>query len=104
MTGGLDCLDLCQQRAPLLILHPAQVDDHVDLRCPFVHSRLRLEALDGGGVVAVGEADDRADGETTLKVFRRLFHIAGRDADAGAAIADAVITDLLDLRPGGSLG
>ena len=77
VTGGLDRLDLLQQGVPLLVLHPAQVDDHVDLRCALFYSGLRLEALDGGGVVAVGEADDGADGQAALEVLCRLLHVAG---------------------------
>ena len=36
--------------------------------------------------------------------IRRLLHVAGRDAHAGAAVSGPVVADLLDLLPGGGLG
>ena len=99
----LDIPDLAEHLVIQAILHPADVDDHVDLGRAVGHGVGRLEALGGGGVVAVGEADDGADGDPAGHIFRRLLHIAGGDADAGAAIFDAVIADGLDLLPGGAL-
>ena len=99
----LDIPDLAEHLVIQAILHPADVDDHVDLGRAVGHGVGRLEAFGGGGVVAVGEADDGADGDPAGHIFRRLLHIAGGDADAGAAIFDAVIADGLDLLPGGAL-
>ena len=99
----LDGLDLVQHLLVQAVLDPADVDDHVDLRRAVLHGVGGLKALGGGGIVAVGEADDGADGDLAVHIFRRLLHIAGGDADAGAAVLHAVVADGLDLRPCGGL-
>ncbi len=103
-AGVLDGLDLRQQIIPLPVLHPADVDDHVHFLRAVFHRVCRHEALGRGGVVAVGEADDGADGQLAPDILRRLFHVAGGDADAGALVFHPVVADGLDLLPGGSLG
>ena len=104
LAGGLDGLDFRQELVPLLVLHPADVDDHVHFLRPVVHGVRCHEAFGGGGVIAVGEADDRADGQLALDILRRLLYIAGGDADAGALVLHSIVADGLDLRPGSSLG
>ena len=102
MAGDFHGVDLLENLVVLAFLDPAEVDDHVDLG--------GHEALGCGGVIAVGEADDRADGQLAKAVVlllgnivRGVVHIGLRDADARAAVFDAVVTDLLDVLPGGSL-
>ena len=104
MAGLLHGLDLMEQVIPLLVFYPADVDDHVHFLRAVVHSVGGHEALGGGGVVAVGKADDGADGQLARHILRRLLHIAGGDAHAGAAVLHAVVADALDLGPGGRLG
>ena len=104
MAGLLYGLDLREQVLPLPVLHPAEVDDHIHLFSAVVHSISGHEALGCGGVIAVGEADDGADRQLARHILRRLLHIAGGDAHAGAAVLHAVIADGLDLVPGGRLG
>ncbi|CAN4040397.1 HNH endonuclease, partial [Dysosmobacter welbionis] len=104
LAGGLHGLDLGEQVIPLLILHPAQVDDHVHLLGAVLHGVRGHEALGGGGVIPVGEADHRADGQLSRHILRRLLDIAGRDADAGAAVLHTIVADGPDLLPGGRLG
>ena len=110
MAGDLDGVDLLEDLVVLALLDPAEVDDHVDLGRAVGDGRLSLHALDAAGRVAVGEADDRADGQLAKAVVLLLgnivcgvIHIGLRDADARAAVFDAVVTDLLDVLPGGGL-
>ena len=115
MAGDFHRVDLLKDLVVLALLDPAEVDDHVDLGRAVVHGVGGLKALGGGGVVAVGrvavgEADDRADGQLAEAivlllgdVVRGVIHIGLRDADARAAVFDAVVTDLLDVLPGGGL-
>ena len=110
MAGDLDGVDLLKDLVVLALLDPAEVDDHVDLGRAVGDGGLGLHALDAAGRVAVGEADDRADGQLAEAVVlllgnivRGVVHIGLRDADARAAVFDAVVTDLLDVLPGGGL-
>ena len=103
VTVTLDGLDLIQHLVVQAVLHPTDVDDHVHLGRAVFHRVGSLEALGGGGVVAVGEADNGADGDLSVHIRRRLLHIAGGDTHAGAAVLDTVVADGLDLIPGGTL-
>ena len=103
VTVTLDGLDLLQHLVIQAILHPTDVDDHVHLGHTVFHRVGSLEALGGGGVVAVGKTDDGADGDLAVHITRRLLHIAGGNAHAGAAVLDTVVADGLDLIPGGTL-
>ena len=60
-----------------------------------------LRRLDGRGVVAIGEANHRADGHPPGGVLRGPLYIGGRDAHAGAAVVDALLHHLADVLPGG---
>ena len=104
VAGLLYGLDFREQVLPLPVLHPAEVDDHIHLLRAVIHGVGGHEALGCGGVIAVGEADDGADRQLARHILRRLLHIAGGDAHAGAAVLHAVIADGLDLVPGGRLG
>ena len=104
MASLLHGLDLREQVIPLPVLHPAEVDDHVHLGRAVIHGVRGHEALGGGGVIPVGEADHRADGQLSRHILRRLLDIACRDADAGAAVLHTIVADGLDLLPGGRLG
>ena len=103
-AGPLHRLDLLQHLVPQLVLHPAQVDHHVDLLGPVGDGLLGLKDLDHGGGVAVGKADHRAHRQLVPQVVRRLLHVAGGDTHAGAAVLHAVVADLADFLPGGGLG
>ena len=95
--------NLLQNLIVQAVLDPADVDDHVDFIGAVFHRVGRFEAFYRGGRIAVGEADHRADGDFPRRICRRLLHIGSRNTDAGAAIADTVVTNGLDLRPGGIL-
>ena len=86
------------------ILHPAEVDDHVNLLRAVSNRVLRLEHLGGRGVVTVREADHGADGQTPLQERRRTSHIGRRNADAGRAIPHGVFAQRADLFPAGGRG
>ena len=57
----------------------------------------------GGGAVPVGETHHRADRHPPPKIPGGLADITGRDTDRGHAVTRPVVTDLPDVRPGGSL-
>ena len=103
-AGFLHGLDLPEEVIPPPVLHPADVDDHVDLVRPVVHSVPGLKALGGGGAVAVGEADDRAHGQLVPHVLPGLPDIAGGDADGGGGVLDSVVAHAPDLLPRRPLG
>ena len=103
LAALLHGLDLSQEIVPLLILHPADVDDHVDLVGAVTDGVLCLKDLYSGGGVSVGEADDRTDLQVVAHVFGGLADIGGGNAHRGALILAPIVTDLLDLRPGGLL-
>ena len=102
-AGSLNGLDLLQHLVIQAVLHPADVDDHVNFRGAVFHRVPGLKALGSGGAVPIGETDDGANGDFARHILRRLFYIAGRDAYAGAAVLHAVIADGAGLLPGGSL-
>ena len=111
VAGDLHGIDLLQDFIVLAFLDPAEVDDHVDLGRAVGYGGLGLHALDAAGNVAVGEADDRAHGQLTEAVVlllgdvvRGVGDVGLRDADARAAVLDAVVADLADLLPGGGGG
>ena len=84
------------------VLHPAEVDNHVDLLRAVSNRVLRLEHLGGRGVVTVWETDHGADGQAPLQERRGTGHIGRRDADAGRAIPHGVFAQRADLFPAGS--
>ena len=100
---GLDADDLVEQHIPALVLHHAEIDDHIDLVRAVFHGVLGLKDLGGGGIVAVWEADNGADLHLTVYIAFGSRHMRGRDADGGAAEADRVIAQSADLR-GGAVG
>ena len=102
-AGLLHGSDLGEDVVIQAVLDPADVDDHIDLGRAVFHGVRRLEALGRRGVVAVWEADDRADGDFAVDVLRRAADVARRDADACATVLHAVVADGPDLRPGGGL-
>ena len=104
VAGGLHGGDLLRDLLPQAVLRPADVDDHVHLVRAVRHGVGGHEALGGGGVVAVGEADDGADGQPVPNVLLRLLHVGRGDADGGGVILHTVVADAFDLRPGGGLG
>jgi len=102
VAGDFHRVDLLKDLVVLALLDPAEVDDHIDLGRAVGDGGLGLHALDAAGRVAVGEADDRADGQLAEAivlllgdVVRGVIHIGLRDADARAAVFDAVVTDLM---------
>ena len=85
-------------------LGPADVDDHVHFIRAVVHSIGGHEALGGGGIVAIGEADNGTDGQSFAYILLGLPDKAGRDADGSGMVLHSVVADALDVRPGGGLG
>ena len=96
--GGLPHgADVLLHRVPGAVLHHGDVDDHVDLIGAVFDGVLGLKGLGGGGHVAVGEADDRAEGEPIAHIALGAGDVAGRDADAGAVVLDGLVAELADL-------
>ena len=62
LAGSLDGSNFGSDLLPLAFLGPANVDDHVHFIGAVVHSIGGHEAFGSGGGIAVGEADDGADG------------------------------------------
>ena len=104
LAGALHRGDFGGDVVPFGFLGPADVDDHVHLIGSVVHGVGGHEALGGGGVVAVGEADDGADGQFVPHIGFRLLDKGGGDADGGGVVLHAVVADTPDVRPGGGLG
>ena len=100
---SLDADDLVKQHVPALVLHHAEIDDHIDLVRAVFHGVLGLKDLGGGGVVAVRKADDGADLHLSVYIPLGSRHMRGRDTHGGAAEADRVIAQSADLR-GGAVG
>ena len=93
MHGG----DVIGDGVPVAVLDHGEVDDHVDLVRALGDGVRSLEGLGGGGHVAVGEADDGADGHAAREVFLRARDVAGRYADGGAAVLHGLVAELADL-------
>ena len=104
LAGLLDGGDLRGDLVPLAFLGPADVDDHVYFPGPVVHGVGGHKALGGGGVVAVGETDDGADGQLVAHVLLGLLHKGSRNAYRGGVVLHAVIADGPDIGPGCGLG
>ena len=62
---------------------------------------IRLDLRSG---VAVGETHHGAYLQLIAHIGGGPLHIAGRDADGGSAAGEALVTDRLDLVPGGGGG
>ena len=102
-AGGLHSGDFRSDGVPLAVLGPADVDDHVHFVRSVIYGIAGHEALGGSGIVAVGEADDGADGQFTIYIFLSLLDVRSGDTDGGGVVAQAVIADGLDFGPGGGL-
>ena len=89
--------DVLGDGVPVAVLDHGEVDDHVDLVRALGDGVRGLEGLGGGGHVAVGEADDCADGHAAREVFLRARDVAGRYADGGAAVLHGLVAELADL-------
>ena len=58
----------------VMLFHVADIDNHIDFVCALFQRLFRLKEFDVGGVVAVGEPDDRADAEFVPDVLFRALH------------------------------
>ena len=57
------------------VLEMSHIYNHVDFVCACVYGVGGFKAFAGGGVVAVGEADDSAYRNSLCKILRRFFDI-----------------------------
>ena len=103
VAGLLNGGDLLGNVAPFAVLCPADVNDHIHLISAVLYGIGGHKALGGSGGIAVGEADDGADGKLVPYIVLGLPDISGRNADGGGAILDAVVANCLNLCPGSSL-
>ena len=103
LAGGLDGGDLIGDLGPLALLGPADVDDHVHFVGAVIHGIGGHEALCGSGGVAIGEADDGADGQAFAHIFLGLLDEGGGDADGSGGVLHAVVANGLNLSPCGGL-
>ena len=102
-ADSLQGLDLFQNLVGLSGLQVADIDDHVDLVGTVIDGVLSLEGLHSGGIVAVGESDDRADFYAALNIFGSFLYKGGGNADGCGPVGDGIIADDLDLGPCGGL-
>ena len=84
----------------LLVLQPADVDDHIDLGRAVLDGSFSLKCLALGVHSAEGEADDTADRHAARHVLDGLLDVAGVDADRRAVVGDGLIAEGPDLGPG----
>ena len=84
----------------LLVLQPADVDDHIDLGRAVLDGSFSLKRLAFGVHSAEGEANDAADRHAARHILDGLLDVAGVDADRRAVVGDGLIAQGLDLRPG----
>ena len=97
LTNGAD---LRHHFAQIAALHIAHVDHQIQLVGAVLTGIPSLGRFRRLSLIAQREADDGAD--LQLRKFLLGFqHIAGRDADGGAAMLQRFLTQLLDLRPCG---
>lgn len=57
-----------------MLFHVADIDNHIDFVRALFQRLFRLKEFDVGGVVAVGEPDDRANAEFVPDVLFRALH------------------------------
>ena len=86
------------------VFQKSDINDHIDLVGSVCDRIPCLENFCRRCVVSVRESDHGTDWKSALHILRRLLHIAGGNAHAGAAVLDAVVADGPDLGPGGRLG
>ena len=98
-AGGLHDADLVGDRLKQTVRHPAAVDDHIHLGGAGLHHALGLGGLGGGGAVTVGEADDGADGQTTVGIADSALDVARGNADGGGAVGDGIVNQGGDVLP-----
>ena len=84
-------LDLFGNGVELAVLGPADVDDHIDFLGAVGDGVLHFEDLAGGGVVAVGEPDNGADGQLAVQIRSSLLHIGRGNADGCGIVIDGVV-------------
>ena len=104
MAGGLHRLNFSKDSLVVSFLYKPQVHNHVNFVRTVLYGVFGLKALGLGGSVAVGEADDRADGKPIPDISLSPLYIGGRDTDGGNSVLEPVIAEGFDLLPGGSLG
>ena len=103
LAGLFDLRDLVPDGVVLSFLHPTQIDHHIHLVRAVIHRVPCHKALGLGGVVAVREANDRADREPVPHVFLRLPDKGSGNADGCGVILHTVVADSPDILPGGRL-
>ena len=84
----------------LLVLQPADVNDHIDLGRAVLDGCFSLKGLAFGVHSAKGEADDAADRHAARHILDGLLDVAGVDADRRAVVGDGLIAEGADLGPG----
>ena len=102
-AGNLHRGDFGGNGIPFSFLGPADVDDHIHLIGAIFHRVGSHKALGFRGIVAVGEANDRADGKLISHIFLRLLHKGCRDAHGSRMVLHSVVADRPDLVPGSRL-
>ena len=85
------------------IFEPANIDDHINFRSAVCDGILGLIDFDSSGMITVWETNHRADGQFAGYIIRSLLDIGGRDARRGGAVGDAIVKNLADFIPCGSL-
>ena len=84
----------------LLVLQPADVDDHIDLGRAVLDGSFSLKCLAFGVHSAEGETNDTADRHAARHILDGLLDVAGVDADRRAVVGDGLIAEGADLGPG----
>ena len=85
-AGQLHLFDLLQNILPQLVLHPAEVDHHINFLRAVFNGIGGFEAFDRSGAVAIGEADNGTNGQCAAKTGDSRNYMAGRHADGGRAV------------------
>ena len=99
--GSLDGGNVIADIVILFVLQPADVDDHIDLGRAVLNGGSGLKGLAGSVHGAQRETDHAADRYAARHILDRLLDIAGVDADGGAVVGNGLVTQGLDLGPGG---
>ena len=97
----LDGTDVLTDSIVFLVLQAADVDDHVHLGSAVLNGSLGLKGLAGGIHSTQREAHHAAHRDAARHILDRLLYIAGVDADGCGVVGNGLITDGLDLGPGG---